>query len=46
MSEAEFMEDGLDYYNIDNENDENAKCTRQSCDGCLCTNWCLFYKEI
>lgn len=45
MSEAEFMEDGSEYCNIysQDDEDENVGCTRQTCDGCLCTNWCPLF---
>lgn len=41
MSEAEFMEDGAEYC----DNEEDTGCKRQSCDGCLCTDWCPLFHD-
>ncbi len=47
MSEAEFMEDGAEYYDIYSEEDVDVGCKRQTCDDCLCTNWCpLFHNPF
>lgn len=41
MSEAEFMEDGSGYY----DNEEDVGCKRQTCDGCLCMDWCPLFHD-
>lgn len=37
MSEAEYMEDGADYF--------EEGCQRQTCDGCLAYNYCLIKEQ-